>query len=171
MNEETIELCLEALIYQIRGERVLLDRDLAQLYGVETKALIQAVNRNPGRFPSDFMFQLSNQEFENWRSQIVTSNSGIKMGLRRPPYAFTEQGVAMLSSVLRSPQAIEVNVEIMRTFVRLRRIIESHLELSDKLFELEQRHEQKFQVVFEAINKLVQDKAVRKKNRIGFGKG
>ena len=170
MGEEEMELRLEGLIYQIRGERVLLDRDLAQLYGVETKVLIQAVKRNPRRFPPDFMFQLSDKEFTNWRSQIVTSNSGAKMGLRRPPYAFTEQGVAMLSSVLRSSQAIEVNVQIMRTFVRLRRIIDSHVELADRLFDLEKRHEHKFQVVFDAIRELTKEDPVPKQRRIGFGR-
>src|SRR6478609_9603841 len=110
-----IEL-IERRIYLIRGHKVMLDRDLAEIYGVETRALIQAVTRNPDRFPSDFMFQLSKEELESWRSQIVMSNPGAKMGLRRPPYAFTELGVAMLSSVLRSDRAVRMNILIMRAF-------------------------------------------------------
>jgi hypothetical protein len=167
MNEKSTELRLEGLIYQIRGERVLLDRDLAQLYEVETKALVQAVKRNAERFPADFMFQLSDQEVMALRSQIVTSKG--RGGRRTAPYAFTEQGVAMLSSVLRSKRAIQVNVTIMRTFVRLRRIIESHTELADQLIDLEQRHKQKFQLVFDAIKELTKENPASKKRRIGFG--
>ena len=111
---------IEKAILLIRRQKIMLDRDLAELYGVPTKVLNQAVARNRKRFPGDFMFQLSQGEFENWRSQIVTSNSAARMGLRRRPYAFTEQGVAMLSSVLNSERAIEVNIAIMRTFVHLR---------------------------------------------------
>jgi len=161
-----IELRVEGLIYQIRGQRVLLDQDLAQLYRVETKVLIQAVKRNRERFPSDFMFQLSDQEFMALRSQIVTSKG--RGGRRLAPYAFTEQGVAMLSSVLRSKLAVEVNIQIMRTFVRLRRIIESHATLADRLIDLEQRHEKKFQIVFDAIKELMGEKPVPKKRQIGF---
>ena len=118
---------IERAILLIRGEKVLLDRDLAELYGVETRVLVQAVKRNLRRFPADFMFQLSKDEFENWRSQFVMSNPGSKMGLRRRPYAFTEQGVAMLSSVLNSDRAIEVNIAIMRAFVRLRDMLATHV--------------------------------------------
>ena len=117
-------LIIQQKIFVIRGEQVILDRDLAQLYGIETKVLNQAVKRNIKRFPEDFMFQLTNEETQNWRSQFVTSNS-IKMGLRRNPYAFTEQGVAMLSGVLNSDVAIEVNIAIMRTFVAVRRLVAS----------------------------------------------
>ncbi len=117
---------IERAILMIRGQKVLLDRDLAELYGVATKVLNQAVGRNRKRFPDDFMFQLSDEEFGNWRSQIVTSNSAAKMGLRRRPYAFAEQGVAMLSSVLNSDRAVEVNMAIMRAFVRLREIMSAH---------------------------------------------
>jgi hypothetical protein len=109
---------IERAILVIRGHKVLLDRDLAELYGVSTGALNQAVKRNRKRSPEDFMFQLSPVEFENWKSQIVISNSAAKMGVRKRPYAFTEQGVAMLSSVLHSDRAIEVNIAIMRVFVR-----------------------------------------------------
>lgn len=113
---------IQSKIYEIRGERVMLDRDIAALYNVETKVLNQAVKRNIKRFPEDFMFQLSKSEFQIWKSQIVTSNSD-KMGLRRPPYAFTEQGVAMLSGILNTEIAIETNIKIIRAFVALRRIV------------------------------------------------
>src|SRR5580765_4347372 len=111
---------IERAILFIRGQKVILDRDLATLYHVPTKVLNQAVTRNLKRFPGDFMYQLTEAEFDNWRSQFVTSNPAAKMGLRRRPYAFTEQGVAMLSSVLKSDRAIEVNIAIMRAFVKLR---------------------------------------------------
>ncbi|MDC0358487.1 ORF6N domain-containing protein [Oligoflexia bacterium] len=169
LEEDIVELRVEGLIYQIRGERVLLDQDLSQLYGVETKALVQAVKRNLERFPEDFMFQLSDQEFSVLRSQIVTSKG--RGGRRSAPYAFTEQGVAMLSSVLRSNRAVRVNVHIMRTFVRLRKIFESHKELADQLIDLEDRHEKKFQRVFDAIRELTSEKTIPKKRRIGFGRG
>src|SRR5438067_1390377 len=117
---------IERAILLLRGQKVLLDRDLADLYDVPTKALNQAVRRNIERFPADFMFQLSPTEFEQWRSQIVTSNPAAKMAVRRRPFAFTENGVAMLSSVLRSERAIAVNIEIMRTFTRLREILSNH---------------------------------------------
>lgn len=167
MRNKELQPQIEGFIYQIRGERVIFDHDLARLYGVETKKLVQAVKRNIARFPSDFIFQLSNQEVTALRSHFVTSKG--RGGRRFNPYVFTEQGVAMLSSVLRSKDAIEVNIHIMRTFVRLRRLIESHAELAEKLFDLEQRHEQKFQLVFQAIKELVKDKAVPRKRQIGFG--
>jgi len=147
----------------------LLDRDLAELYDVETKVLKQAVRRNIKRFPNDFMFELTKEEFENWRSQFVTSNSD-KMGLRYRPMTFTEQGVAMLSSILRSNRAIEVNIAIMRAFVQLKTMISSHKELALKLSELEQRlegHDEQIHVIFEAIKQLMAPpKKPRKK--IGF---
>lgn len=113
---------IQSKIYEIRGQKVMLDRDLAEMYGVLTKALNQAVKRNSDRFPEDFMFQLTNEETQNWKSQIVTSNA-IKMGVRRNPYAFTELGVAMLSSVLNSKTAIQINMGIMRAFVTIRQIV------------------------------------------------
>src|SRR5207253_6953594 len=128
-------------------ERVLLDYVLAALYGVQTKALIQAVKRNRARFPADFMFQLSREDVADLRSQIVTSSWG---GRRRPPYAFTEQGVAMLSSVLRSDRAIHVNIEIMRAFVRLRAMVGTHADLARKVEELETKYDARFKAVFEA---------------------
>jgi len=121
---------IERAIYFIRGEKVMLDADLAELYGVATKALVQAVKRNLSRFPADFMFQLSKEELESWRSQLVTSKPSLKKGLRRAPHVFTEQGVAMLSSVLRSDRAIDVNVQIMRAFVRLRELMLTHRDPS-----------------------------------------
>ena len=127
-------------ILAVRGLRVMLDADLAELYGVQTKVLVQAVKRNLARFPRDFMFQLSADEFAALRSQTVTSNTG-RGGRRTAPYAFTEQGVAMLSSVLSSPRAIGVNIEIMRTFVRVRELAATHGELAKRLSELEEKAE------------------------------
>ncbi len=147
---------------------MLLDSDLAELYGVETRVLNQAVRRNLDRFPGDFMFQLSQEEFEDLRSQIVTFNSSARMGLRRRPYALTEQGVAMLSSVLRSKSAVAVNIEIMRAFVRLREILSSHAELTKRLDELEQKYDQQFRAVFDAIRQLMIPPVTPKKERIGF---
>jgi hypothetical protein len=165
---------IEKAILLIRGQNVMLDRDLAELYDVPTKVLNQAVRRNSRRFPGDFMFQLSNEEFQNWRSQIVTSNPAAKMGLRRRPYAFTEQGVAMLSSVLNSDRAIEVNIAVMRAFVRLRQILATHKDLARKLDELERKlgeHDEHFRVVFEAIRQLMAPPAdAEKKRRIGFAR-
>ena len=132
----------------------MLDRDLAELYEVTTKALKQAVKRHADRFPGDFMFILDRAEFMNWRSQFVTSNSD-RMGLRHSPMAFTEQGVAMLSSVLHSPRAIQVNIAIMRAFVQLRTILSTHGDLARKLEELEKKYDAQFRVVFDAIRQLM----------------
>jgi hypothetical protein len=160
---------IERSILQIRGHKVILDRDLAKLYEVATGTLNQAVKRNLLRFPADFMFQLSAEEFEKWKSQIVISNPKAKMGVRHRPYAFTEQGVAMLSSVLNSERAIAVNIAIMRAFVRLREILSSHKDLARKLDELEQKYDEQFRVVFEAIRQLMTPPDVAdKKRRIGF---
>ena len=138
----------------VRGHKVMLDKDLAVLYGVSTKQLNQQVQRNDDRFPSDFMFQLTPEETENLRSQFATS-SWSHGGRRFLPYAFTEQGVAMLSGVLKSRRAVLVNVEIMRTFVKLRQILSSHAELARKLEELEKRYDSQFRVVFDAIRELM----------------
>jgi hypothetical protein len=164
---------LIARIHSIRGHKVMLDADLAELYGVQTKALIQAVKRNPARFPSDFMFSLMEQEVENLRSQIVTSSSALRNwgGRRTAPYAFTEQGVAMLSSVLKSSKAVQVNVEIMRAFVRLRGLIGHNRELARRLDDLESRYDQQFKVVFDAIRELMTPPAPAPKRRIGFVPG
>lgn len=141
--------------------------DLAELYGVEPKVLMQAVQRNMARFPADFVFQLSNQEFANLKSQIVTSSWG---GVRKLPYAFTEQGVAMLSSVLRSERAVAVNIEIMRTFVRMRELLETNKDLAKKIAALENKYDEKFKVVFDAILKLMDDTDTKPKSKrkIGF---
>ena len=138
----------------VRGHKVLLDRDLAVLYRESTRRLNQQVERNSERFPSDFMFQLTPEEAESLRSQFVTSNRG-RGGRRYLPYAFTEQGVAMLSGVLKSRRAVLVNVEIMRTFVKLRQILSSHAELARKLEELEKKYDSQFRVVFDAIRELM----------------
>jgi hypothetical protein len=152
-------------IFLIRGQKVMLDVHLAELYEVETRALIQAVTRNRTRFPRDFMFQLTKREFANLRSQIVISS--LWGGRRRAPYAFTEHGVAMLSSVLRSNRAISVNIEIVRAFVYLRRIISEHADLAKRIDELEELYDGKFQIVFDAIRGLIQPPAKEKK-RIGY---
>ncbi len=142
-------------ILVIRGHKVMLDSELAALYQVETRTLNQAVQRNIDRFPADFMFQLNATEFANWMSQIVTSNSRAKMGLRKRPYAFTEHGVAMLSSVLRSKRAVCVNIEIMRAFARLREVLSGHKDLARQLATLESKYDRQFKVVFDAIRRLV----------------
>jgi ORF6N domain len=154
---------IERAIYLIRGEKVMLDRDLAALYGVETRVLNQAVSRNRERFPSDFMFRLTREEIVGI-SQIVTS-SNVKFSKRVT--AFTELGVAMLSSVLRSKRAIAVNVEIMRTFVRLRQMLSSNADLAKKLDELERKYDRQFKVVFDAIRQLMTPPEPRRK-QIGF---
>ena len=159
-----LERITQAIIL-VRGQRAILDADLADLYGVTVKSLLQAVRRNRDRFPVDFMFQLNKQEVANLRSQIVTSRWG---GRRYTPYAFTEQGVAMLSSVLRSERAVLVNIEIMRAFVRLRRILASNVELARKLNELEAKYDTQFKVVFDTIRELMTAHSSSPRRRIGF---
>jgi hypothetical protein len=149
----------------VRGHKVLLDKDLAQLYGVMTRALNKAVSRNLDRFPDDFMFSLTREEFRNLMFQNGTSSWG---GRRKLPRAFTEQGVAMLSSVLRSPRAVRVNIEIMRAFVRLRQILASHAGLAKRLEELEQKYDAQFRVVFDAIRELMAPLPEPPRKRIGF---
>ena len=144
----------------------MLDRDLADLYGVETKVLKQAVRRNTDRFPSDFMFELTDTELKNWRSQFVTSK-GDRMGLRYKPMVFTEQGVAMLSSVLRSKRAILVNIQIMRAFTQLRQMLLTHADLKKKIEAMEKKYDEQFRIVFEAITQLIEvDEKPKKK--IGY---
>ncbi len=141
MSKEIIpQEVLASKILYIRGHKVMLDRDLAALYGVENKVLNQAVNRNKDRFPADFMLQLTAAELRNWKSQFVTSNPGLKMGLRKRPHAFTENGVAMLSSVLNSKRAIVVNIQIMRAFTKLRELLATHADLRRKLEEMEKKY-------------------------------
>jgi len=156
---------IENAIFLIRDEKVMLDQDLAAMYGVETKVLVQAVKRNINRFPEDFMFQLNKDEFNILRSQIVTSSWG---GRRTPPYAFTEQGVAMLSGALRSKRAVLVNIEIMRTFVKLRKILATHDELARKLTSLERKYDKQFKLVFDAIREIMAPKDPPKQRQIGF---
>src|SRR5438067_6303873 len=174
---------IERTILLIRGERVIVDADLAVLYGVSTKALNQAVKRNGQRFPSDFMFRLTIEEWRAVRSQSVTASSSRRnwsqivtssskhRGAVYEPYAFTEQGVAMLSSVLRSPRAVEVNIAIMRTFVQLRRLMDSNRQLARKIEAMERKYDEQFAVVFDAIKRLIAEDDARRaspKRRIGF---
>ena len=159
-----VERITQSILF-IRTQKVILDADLAVLYGVDTRVLVQAVKRNSDRFPPDFMFQLTKQEFDDLRSQLVTSSWG---GRRYPPYAFTEQGVSMLSSVLRSKRAILVNIEIMRAFVHLRRMLASHADLARKLAALKTKYDAQFKVVFEAIRELMAPAEGEAKRPIGF---
>jgi len=157
---------IEGHIFLIRGQKLMLSPHLAELYAVEPRVLVQAVKRNQERFPPDFMFQLTEQEFANLKSQFVTSSWG---GLRRAtPYAFTEQGLAMLSSVLRSPRAVQVNIEIMRAFVRLRRMLGSNEELARRLAALERKYDSQFKTVFDAIRQLMAPQPPPKRQQIGF---
>lgn len=163
---------VDKLIYLIRGQKVMLDEDLARLYKAQTKVLVQAIKRNIRRFPSDFMFQLSREEYSGLRSQIVTSSG--RVGRRTPPYAFTEHGVAMLSSVLNSARAIEVNIAIIRAFIKMRQMIDTNNELSEKLNQLEKKYDAQFKVVFNSIRELIDNKPrliaePSKKRKIGFG--
>lgn len=156
---------IERRILIIRGEKVMLDADIAGLYGVETRVLVQAMKRNAARFPSDFMFQLTREEFASLISQNVISNT--RGGRRSLPYAFTEQGVAMLSGVLRSEQAVSVNIEIMRAFVRLRKLLATNQNLARQLDALQKKYDAQFSAVFEAIDRLIQPPATPAKP-IGF---
>ena len=156
---------IEGRIYTLRGQRVMLSHDLAALYQVEARVLMQAVQRNIERFPDDFAFKLANQEVENLKSQIVISSWG---GSRKAPHAFTEQGIAMLSSVLRSKRAVGVNIEIMRSFVKLRSLFEGNKEMTRKLDALEEKYDAQFQVVFDAIRELMTPPSQPSKKRIGF---
>jgi|SRR5579871_675390 len=158
---------LERRIFLIRGHKVMLDADLAALYGVPTSSLNQAVRRNIDRFPSDFMFQLNKEELASWKSQIVISNPAARMGLRKSPYAFTEHGVAMLSSVLRSKRAVAMNILIIRAFVRLRELLATHKDLARKIGELEQRQDHQAMQIDAIVKRLI-DGPKRRKRTIGF---
>ena len=153
-------------IYIMRGRKIMLARDLAELYGVQTKVLIQAVKRNIKRFPEDFMFQLNKDEMNIWRSQIVTSKSD-KMGLRVLPYAFTEQGVAMLASVLNSDRAISVNIQIIRTFVKIRELLATNEALQRKVMEMEKKYDGKIKEIFDQLG-LLSIEEIKPKKQIGF---
>ncbi len=161
---------IQSKIYLIRGHKVMLDRDLAALYGVETKVLIQAVKRNSRRFPLDFLLQLNQGEYNSLRSQIVTSKKG-RGGRRYLPYAFTEQGVAMLSSVLYSNRAIDVNIQIMRVFTTLREIMICRKDLAHKIEDLERKfqdHDKRIMLIFDAIKRLLKEKPLKNKGPMGF---
>lgn len=172
VDESVIEIpsAVDAQIHIVRGHRVMISTQLAALYQVEPRALVQAVKRNIDRFPPDFLFQLTAAEFEDLKSQIVTSSHG---GIRRAaPYAFTEQGVAMLSSVLHSPRAIQVNIAIMRTFVKMREASLAHKDLLAQLAAMEKKYDSQFQVIFQAIRKLMEPVPPKpKEQRIGFKPG
>lgn len=170
-SSQVLVASIERRIYIIRGQKVMLDADMAHLYKVSTSRLNEQVKRNRNRFPADFMFQLHRDEVDILMSQNAISSSG-HGGRRKPMYAFTEQGVAMLSSVLKSDRAVYVNIAIMRAFVKLRQIIATHRELAEKIAELEkkfQRHDQQIEAVFEAIRELLEPAAPAPKRRIGFG--
>jgi hypothetical protein len=161
-----VERILKSILV-LRGEKVILDADLAGLYGVETGALVRAMKRNIERFPSDFMFQLSDEEWAALKCQIGISNEG-RGGRRTAPYAFTEQGVAMLSSVLRSDRAIAVNIQIMRAFIQLKRMLATHADLARKIESLERKYDAQFRGVFDAIRELMAPQEHPKKQPIGF---
>ena len=162
---------IESLIYLMRGQKVMLDSDLAAIYGVETRVLIQAVTRNRDRFPQDFMFQLTKAEFDHWRSQIVISNPSAKMGLRRPPYGFTEHGVVMLSAVLNSSRAVQMSILIARAFVKIRELLATNKDLADRVEKLEKtqgQHTSIINILAEEIDKLNEPPPLPPKKRIGF---
>jgi hypothetical protein len=168
---------IEALIHVIRGQKVMVDADLARLYEVPTKAFNQAVRRNFERFPEDFAFQLSKAELEHWRSHTVTSNPSAKMGLRRSPFVFTQEGVAMLSAVLRSDRAVQMSIAIVRTFVRMRKLMESNRDIAARVEKLERGHDRTasvIEVLVDDIDRLAREvKDMKslppaKKRRIGF---
>ena len=159
---------IENRIFLLRGEKVMFDFHLAELYGVGTRVLMQSVQRNRDRFPEDFMFQIDSKELTALRSQIVISKPG-RGGTRYAPFAFTEQGVAMLSSVLNSPRAVQVNIAIVRAFVKLRQLLSTHVELARKLAALERKYDEQFKIVFDAIRALMSDDEVPASHReIGF---
>lgn len=159
---------IESKIYLIRGQKIMIDFDLSALYGVTTKSLNQAVKRNLKRFPNDFMFRLSREETDSLRSQNVTSNDS-RGGRRYLPYAFTEQGVAMLSSVLNSDRAIQVNIEIMRTFTKLRLMLSEHKDILRKIENMEAKYDKKFRIIFETLRKMLNPPEPPRK-QIGFRK-
>ena len=156
-------------IYIIRGKKVMLDKDLASLYGIETKRLKEQVRRNRNRFPADFMFELNKKEFENWRSQFATSNSEI-MGMRHAPFAFTEHGILMLSSILNTDRAIKVNIRIMMIFIKMREMLHTHKALLEKLEQLEKKvtgHDDSIKLIFQSLRRFLQNQNPPRR-RIGF---
>ncbi|MCL7763857.1 ORF6N domain-containing protein [Polaribacter sp. Z014] len=177
MKKEEVSIIPDEIIsnkiYLIRNQKVMLDRDLADLYQVETKRLKEAVRRNINRFPDDFMFEMTKKELENWRTQIATSNSD-KMGLRYAPMVFTEQGVAMLSSVLKSDRAITVNIKIIRIFTKMRNLLSDHLSLRLEIEDIKKKmnnHDKNIELVFSYLDELVDKKEDEKeRTKIGFKK-
>ena len=167
MDELMVQSEISGRIYTIRAEQVMLDRDLAELYQVETRVLNQAVRRNIKRFPDDFMFQLSKEEFENLKSQFVTSSSG-HGGIRKMPYAFTEQGVYMLATVLKSDVATEVNIAIMRTFTKLREFSKHYNALAKKIMEVERKSDKQYKELTKALDELIQESQAAESKTIGF---
>ena len=162
---------VQKTILLIRGKRVMIDSDLARLYGVSTKRLNEQVRRNKNRFPADFMFQLSKKELDDWRSHFATTNPAAKMGLRRPPYVFTEYGALQLASVLNSPTATEVSILIVRAFVQLREILSSHTQIARKLEDLEHKiasHDETITSIIQAIRRLMEPPEPAKRRPIGF---
>ncbi len=160
-----------AKIYEIRGQKVMMDRDLAELYGVETRVLKQAVRRNSTRFPEDFMFEMDKKELENWRSQIVMSNSD-KMGLRYSPFCFTEQGVTMLSCVLNSEQAIAVNIRVIRTFAKMREMMLNHKDLLLEMEAIRKKvsgQDEKIELIFDYLKQFIKEQE-KPRNRLGYKK-
>ena len=167
MNELVLESKIQSNIYTIRGKQVMLDRDIAILYEVETRRLNEQVKRNLERFPDDFMFQLTKEELDKWKSQFATSNKEI-MGLRKPPYVFTEQGLYMLSTVLKSGVAVEVSVAIMRTFTKLREFSLHYNTLAKKIIELERNNDKQFKEVFKILGALVDETKKTDEKVMGF---
>jgi len=167
MDELIVQGEISSRIYMIRGKQVMLDRDLAGLYQVETKRLNEQVKRNLDRFPDDFMFQLSENELENWKSQYATSNKEI-MGLRKMPYAFTEEGIYMLATVLRSPIAAQTSIAIVRTFTKLREFSKHYNALAKQLIEIDRKHDKQYKALKEALDALIAESEVADMKRIGF---
>jgi len=171
MKKEIHEGTITAKIHIIRNQKVMIDRDLAELYAVETSVLKQAVKRNIERFPEDFMFELTKEEFANWRSQIVTSNSSDKMGLRYAPFAFTEQGVAMLSSVLNSKKAIEVNIKIIRVFTKIKQAVSNNLNLTLEIEKIKKKttnQSKNIELVFSYLDELIDKKESTERTKTGY---
>ena len=168
MNELILENEIKSKVYNVRGKEVMLDRNLAELYQVETRTLNQAVKRNIERFPEDFMFQLTKEEYENLMSQIVISSSEKHGGVRKMPYVFTEQGLYMLATVLRSEVATEVNISIIRTFTKIREFSMHYNALARQIMELEKKHNKKFKEVFERLDSIVEETQKTDEKIMGF---
>ena len=165
------EILIESKIYLVRSQKIMLDFDLAEMYDVANKALKQAVRRNMDRFPEDFMFEMTQEELTNWRSQFVTSNS-LKMGLRYKPFCFTEHGVLMLSSVLRSERAVQVNIQIMRVYSKMKELLQMNKDILTKLEKLEKssdKHDKEIRLIFDTIKQLIAQ-PIERTQRIGFKK-